>query len=293
MTPDDGEEFTPPKFTEIIGGMFRSNKPKSRPAKKASWATAKENDDNEDGDLGDNPDVDTDTDTDSDTTPVESGPKPRVAGQSTAGQPAGYFGDEILPQPKRRAAMDTLDAQEIKFASAGLIIALILAGISFFLINDAKPTKKTVLRGGHKVTELVPLSPNLVFLVVAVVVITALAYLALRKRKRTLLAFGFFLIGLGYAEVFVPIGLALIVLGGWLLLRAYRINKYGNPSAKVVARQAATRPRGPREPRARRERGTSSRSTSPTKAGAPKPTVANKRYTPKSAPRKKVIKPTD
>ena len=59
MTPDDGEEFTPPKFTEIISGMFRSNKPKSRPAKKASWATAKEN---EESDLDDDTDVDVDVD---------------------------------------------------------------------------------------------------------------------------------------------------------------------------------------------------------------------------------------
>jgi hypothetical protein len=84
--------------------------------------------------------------------------------------------------------------------------------------------------------------------------------------------------------IFAPLGFALNLLGGWLLLRAYRIQKFGTANAKLAAREASARP-------PRRERKKAPVSTA-SKPAAHKPPTANKRYTPKAAPRKKVAKPT-
>jgi hypothetical protein len=112
----------------------------------------------------------------------------------------------------------------------------------------------------------------------------------LLRRKRTLLSFGFFLLGLAFTLSYGPLGFGFIFLGGWLMVRAYRIQKYGVASAKQVAREAATRPRGSsRKANAAAAKGTKGAATSP----GPKAPTANKRYTPKAAPRKKVAKPVE
>jgi hypothetical protein len=97
-------------------------------------------------------------------------------------------------------------------------------------------------------------------------------------------AFTFFILGFSFTLIFAPLGFALILLGGWLLLRAYRIQKFGTANAKMAAREAATRP-------PRRERKQAART--PVKPTGHKPPTASKRYTPKAAPRKKVAKPTE
>jgi hypothetical protein len=74
------------------------------------------------------------------------------------------------------------------------------------------------------------------------------------------------------------------VLAGWVMMRAYRINKYGTPVTKVVAREAAKLP-----PRRERKRA----AAVPPKPTGYSPPKANKRYTPKAAPRKKVTKPVE
>ena len=72
---------------------------------------------------------------------------------------------------------------------------------------------------------------------------------------------------------------------GSLMLRAWRLNKYGTTNSKLIAREAAARPRG-------RQRKEAARSTSKATAGPAgrKPPTASKRYTPKAPPRKKIPK---
>jgi hypothetical protein len=111
-----------------------------------------------------------------------------------------------------------------------------------------------------------------------------LGYEGLRRRRRTLVVFALFVDGFAFTLIFAPLGFALILLGGWLMLRAYRIQKFGTPNAKTAARQAAARP-----PRRQRKQAASS----PAKPSGYKPPSANKRYTPKAVPRKKVAKPTE
>ena len=58
----------------------------------------------------------------------------------------------------------------------------------------------------------------------------------------SLLAFAFFVIGFAFTLGLAPLGFAVIVLGGWLMLRAWRLQKYGTTNSRQVAREAATRP---------------------------------------------------
>ena len=87
------------------------------------------------------------------------------------------------------------------------------------------------------------------------IVLCVIGFAALWKRKRTLLAFDLFLIGFALTQFIELFGFAFIFLGGFLLLRAWRINKYGTTDSKVIRRVAATQPRG-------RQRKEATRSTS-------------------------------
>ena len=114
----------------------------------------------------------------------------------------------------------------------------------------------------------------------------SIGFLALWKRKRTLLAFVLFLIGFALTQFIQLFGFAYIFLGGFLLLRAWRLNKYGTTDSKVIRREAAARPRG----RQRKEAAAATSSKTASAPGARKPPTASKRYTPKAAPRKKIPK---
>ena len=96
---------------------------------------------------------------------------------------------------------------------------------------------------------------------------------------------------MGFAfTIFIGLaGFAFILLGGWLMLRAWRLSKYGTTDTKVIRRVAATQPRG------RQRKEAAARSTSKTAGGpaARKAPTASKRYTPKAPARKKIPKATE
>jgi hypothetical protein len=127
--------------------------------------------------------------------------------------------------------------------------------------------------------------------------------LANRYRKRSILTFCIIILGFAFTLFFTPLGLALIVLGGWLLVRAWRTQRFGTPSAKGAAEatrnRTTSRPSGGggtflnrllgREPAGAgatagraTTRGTG-RTKTTTKTGGSSGPGANKRYTPKSA----------
>ena len=117
-------------------------------------------------------------------------------------------------------------------------------------------------------------------------VFAILGLVGLRLRRRTFVAFSFFIIGLSFTYTYGLLAFPFLMVGGWLMLRAYRVQKYGTPNAKTIARQGAVR-----TTRAERKAANSS-----TQAKAPtphKPATANKRYTPKAPTRKKVPKPAE
>jgi type VI protein secretion system component VasK len=119
----------------------------------------------------------------------------------------------------------------------------------------------------------------------AILVLCAIGFAALWKRRRTLVAFDLFLLGFAFTLFVGLLGFVFILVGGWLMLRAWRLNKYGTTNTKAIAREAAARPRG----RQRKEE-TRTASKAAASPGARKPPTASKRYTPKAPPRKKIPK---
>lgn len=114
-----------------------------------------------------------------------------------------------------------------------------------------------------------------------VVVALCLLYFTIRRKRAGVACFSVFLgLGLGLSS-----GIVFLFLGVWLILRAYRLQKYGVAgmlASNRVAREKGTARREGRAPNLATARGTAD----PT----PKvlaPPSASKRYTPKKPPRKR------
>ena len=207
----------------------------------------------------------------------------RPAGTAGAAGAAREDPKPISSPAERRAAMSSLDATETKWSKAGLPIAAVIGAIIVVYLAVDHPNRR-VTQKIHGVTHvhLVPVSDTYLLIGAIVVGFCLLGYVGLQRQRRTLVVFALFIDGFAFTLVFAPLGLALIFLGGWLMLRAYRIQKFGTPTAKAAAREAAARP-------PRRERKQAAKE--PVKPTGRKPPAASKRYTPKAAPRKKVAKP--
>lgn len=186
--------------------------------------------------------------------------------------------NRILEGEERKAAIRGLDLAEIKWSKAGLILSTAMALITPFYISAGHKTQKL---GNGKSTAV---TPDALLLGGVVLLFCALGFLALRRRKRSLLAFTFFVVGFAFTLILPPLGLAVIFLGGWLMLRAYRMQKYGTSNSRMVAKEAAARPS--RKARA-------AQAQAPVKPTGYKAPTANKRYTPKAPSKKKVTKPVD
>ncbi len=193
--------------------------------------------------------------------------------------------EDIIPAERRKAVMTSLDAQEVKFGAGAMLLGF-LAGIVIPVIIT---TENKVTRRGKNT---IAVAPDAWLLGGAIVLLCVIGLVVVWKRRRTLLAFDLFLVGFAFTLFIGLIGFLFILLGGWLLLRAWRINRYGTTSGKVIARQAAER----RATKGGGGRGASPKgkaaSKAPSSSGERKPPTASKRYTPKSAPKKKAPKPT-
>lgn len=200
--------------------------------------------------------------------------------------PSGDSGEkrdpaEILPPEQRKAAMSTLNQLEAKWTLGAFVLATV-AGIAIpaYFIAENKVTKA----GKNSIA----VAPDAKLLGGVILILCAIGFAALWKRKRTLVAFTLFLIGFAFTLFVGLAGFAFILLGGWLMLRAWRLSKYGTTNSKAIAREAAARPRG----RDRKEAAKSSSKTT-SSPGSRKPPTASKRYTPKAPARKKIPKPTE
>jgi hypothetical protein len=212
-------------------------------------------------------------------TPKTSAPKTTARAGRDA-DPAGE--DEILPPEKRKAAMSTLDDTERKWSLGALILATV-AGIAIpaYILATNKVTK----HGKNSIA----VAPDAALLGGAILLFCLIGFLTLWKRKRTFLTFDLFLIGFGFTLFIGLVGFVFILLGGWLMLRAWRLNRYGTTNSKLMAREAAAQPRGRDRRQAAKTTATRGKATA-TNADR-KPPAASKRYTPKSPPRKKIPKP--
>jgi hypothetical protein len=200
---------------------------------------------------------------------------------SSGGSAANGEQPEILPEEERKAAMSGLDPSEAKWTLGALILATV-AGIAIPLYFIAK--NKVTKDGKNSIA----VAPDAKLLGGAILILCVIGFIALWKKKRTLVAFDLFLIGFAFTIFVGLIGFLFILLGGFLMLRAWRINKYGTTNSKVIAREAASRPRG----RKRKETAQPTSKTSST-SGTRKPPTASKRYTPKAPQRKKIPKATE
>jgi hypothetical protein len=208
---------------------------------------------------------------------------PTRSPSSGTGAPSGQ-GEvpEVLPPEDRKAAMTTLDQSEAKWTLGALILATVGGiAIPLYFVAENKVTKD----GKNSIS----VAPDAKLLGAVILVLCAIGFAALWKRKRTLVAFDLFLIGFAFTLFIGLLGFVFILLGGFLMLRAWRLNKYGTTNSKVIAREAAARPRGRQRKEAARSTSKKSGSTPPER----RPPTASKRYTPKSAPRKKIPKPTE
>jgi hypothetical protein len=193
--------------------------------------------------------------------------------------------NRILSPGERRAAMTSLNPTEEKWSKAGLAVAAIIGIVIVLYLAIDRPTRRVSYKvHGIKHFHLVPVSDTYLLVGAIVIAFCLLGFEGIRRQRRTLVVFALFIDGFAFTLVFAPLGLVLNVLAGWLMLRAHRIQKFGTGNAKLAAKEAAARP-----PRRERKRA----AQVPVKPTGYKPPTANKRYTPKAAPRKKVAKPTE
>lgn len=196
--------------------------------------------------------------------------------------PAPKTGDEPdrIPSEQRKQIMRSLDPQEVKLAFGAFALATI-AGIAIpaYILASDRITKA----GKHSIA----VAPDAALLGGVIIVLCILGFVTLWKRRRTFVSFDLFLIGFAFTLFIGLIGFVFILVGGWLMLRAWRINRYGTTDAKAIRQEVATRPRGKA---ASAQKGTAKAKAS--EPGVRKPPTASKRYTPKSPARKKIPKPT-
>jgi hypothetical protein len=190
-----------------------------------------------------------------------------------------------VPAERRKAVMRSLDPQEVKLAFGAFTLATI-AGIAIpaYILATDKITKA----GKHSIA----VAPDAALLGGVIIVLCILGFVTLWKRKRTFVSFALFLIGFAFTLFIGLIGFVFILVGGWLMLRAWRINRYGTTDAKAIRQEVASRPRGKAGASASRSSSSTSKGKASSQPGARKPPTASKRYTPKAPPRKKIPKPT-
>ncbi len=189
----------------------------------------------------------------------------------------------IIPLEQRKSKMSSMDGRETRFSFIGFLLAAIFGLVLpiYYIVKHVET--KT---GKHQVS----VGPDALLLGGAVLLFAVVGFIVLWKRRRTMVAFLLFLVGLGVGYSILFIGFVFIVLGGWLMLNAWRIHRYGTADAKLIRQEAANRPRG-REARAAAPRSKAA-GTSSSGSGTRKAPTASKRYTPKAPPRKKIPKPT-
>jgi len=121
------------------------------------------------------------------------------------------------------------------------------------------------------------------------IVALCILYFAIRRKRAGVACFAIFLgLGLGLGS-----GLVFFFMGAWLIIRAYRLQKYGVATmlgSNRVAREMATARKEGRSPNLEPITGSDSTPTKSTSKSAPqKPATpeASKRYTPKKPPRRR------
>jgi hypothetical protein len=218
-------------------------------------------------------------------------PKPRPAGDASEEPPARMSDNE-----KRRAILN-LDTLERKVGLIGSALAALIAlatQLPYVLKPSTPVSQSLAATKAHTCTNkafiydkatnkcngkvVYSLEHWLVALILLLVFALAM-YVTVRIGRRGPVGFTALMAGFAFETEVGILGLPFIAAGGWLLIRAWRVQKYGSPTATKVnptGEKRAPPPRAQRAPRSKKSKG-------PQRTG-PAP---NKRYTPKSPSRKK------
>ena len=122
-----------------------------------------------------------------------------------------------------------------------------------------------------------------VFALVLLLVFALALFVTVRIGRRAPVGFTALMTGLAYETQVGVLGLPFIAAGGWLLIRALRVQRYGSPTATKANPTGEKRP-----PPTRAERPTRQKKK---RAAAPTGPAPNKRYTPKTPQRKRPVSP--
>ncbi len=225
---------------------------------------------------------------------------------SPANKPAAEAPDySELTDAEIKARVTKIDATErrVGYAASAIALAFALVYTVPYLVSKiavpgpTKPHHKicpahfTYTTNGKTpatCNRIYPASHYVTPLVVWLVLAAAI-FIAVRVGRRSLLAFAILITGLSFGTflIFLPF----LAAGGWLLLRAYRTQRFGSPTAKQpVPGYTPSGPRARGQPRAAPAKGSGTKQK-PAPQAKPQldkgPPTANKRYTPKTPPKKK------
>jgi hypothetical protein len=189
-------------------------------------------------------------------------------------------------------------------AALGAAITLVLivpymVTKKYAVTDGIKPKNKTcppvaphiryITQGGKGVCEALFPPSHFVLDLVLPLAFAALVVVSLYLHRRTWLAFGILLLGLSLSTYDILITVPFIVAGGWIMLRAYRTQKYGVPNQKFI--QPGWSPPATRA-NSRRPRSSGPSGTGPSRSGKSGTTTQNrkapsqnKRYTPRTPPK--------
>ena len=250
---------------------------------------------------------------------------PFVRPPGTAAAPASKAPERPPTDREVGERIKLIDPLERRVGTIGVVIGvvLVLAERARYLIKPSTPVSTSVARVGkhcpahftyQSVSGHMMCVGNVVYSrshwiedTLVLLLFPLAMYISLRLGKRAPLGFTALLTGFAFGTTFGVLGFPFLLGGGWLLLRAYRVQKFGSPTAKAAiegytpktrrqkqaeaaAASSAAKPGAkPGAPRTASRRGKKDvAKTTPT--GRPVP-EQNKRYTPKAPPKKKVTPP--
>ena len=212
-----------------------------------------------------------------DSSNLPDAPRARRFSPFGAAQPGGASRETVLGMDNLERGLSYF-AAFIALVSAAFILPKFLSGKTTYLTQTAKPSSQhTCAKGFTLVAKLCEKSvaqthSYWAFLLFASAAMGLLIVFAAWRRNRPLVIVLTLLLGTASGSA----GFLFLALGGWLLIRAFRLNRYGTSSMKAANQMARERART-RTPRAKR--GAVSEVSSPTPA-------PSKRYTPKKRPRR-------
>ena len=220
------------------------------------------------------------------------------------------FAQGIIPMGQRKAVMSSISFMEQRVGFIAAAYAVLIGGLALFLmprqsivtaakVNGKCPAPYTWNAKTKACEALV--NNNLTVLGVMVGVLALALFITVKMRRRTPAAFTALLAGFAFTTTkyfSIVVGAPFLFYGGWLFLRARRIQKWGTVDTKEVARLAGEERLARKEGRPSknvtaaeyREQRAAKRAGTSTSSNGPEP---SKRYTPPAPKRKKPAPPVE